>query len=61
MPKFIVDYTEERWFSIEIEADTEEEATEKFWTGECDFENAHECGGEIQQDIRVIEKEGVSA
>lgn len=60
MAKFIVDYTEERWFSIEIEADTEEEASEKFWMGDCDFEKAENIGGEIQQSIQVTEKEKVA-
>lgn len=60
MAKFVIEYTEERWFSIEIEADSEEEASEKFWTGECDFGNAYQFGGEIHQDITIIERKVVA-
>ena len=55
MPEFKIEFTEEVWNRVFIEAATEEEATEKFWN--CDFEEAlmENFGSEIQDGILVEE------
>jgi hypothetical protein len=52
MPKYEVHWTLERWFKVEIEADSQAEAEEKFWGGE--YENEQLFGTEIQDSINVI-------
>lgn len=54
MAQFKVEWTEELWQRAYIEAESEEEAREKFWDGEC-FETAQNCGYEIQDSVDVEE------
>jgi hypothetical protein len=46
MPKFVIDYAIQEEWSVEIEADTLEEAEHLFWTGEHDEERHF-----IQSDV----------
>lgn len=57
MPKYIIKFQEEIWYDIEVEANTEELAKEKFWMGELDLSNAIKQGGEIQEEM-IIELKG---
>lgn len=54
--KYAIEYTEEMWYRLEVEADSAEEAREKFFRGEADLDNAELIGGEIHPDISVEEK-----
>lgn len=47
MAKFKVDFTLEKWYQADIEADSKKEAEEKFWAGE--YTNEQHYGGEIQE------------
>ena len=61
MGKFVIEYTVEHWYRVEVEADSNEQAEEKFWMGECDFDSAERYGEEVQQDLSIYEREKVSA
>jgi hypothetical protein len=52
MAKYEVHWTLERWFKVEIEAESREAAEHKFWVGE--YENEQMFGTEIQEGITVI-------
>ena len=60
MPKFIIEFTEETWYRLEVEASSREEALDNFWGGEYKYSSANQFGGEIQQDICVDQKEEVA-
>ena len=54
MAKYVVKYVYERWYDVEIEADSVEEADRKFW--EADFAKAPvQVGGEIQKNYDIEE------
>ena len=55
MPKFLISFTEEDWYNITIEADSLEEAKDKFWSHDFDLEDIVHTGTEIQEDIDVEE------
>lgn len=55
MAKFKIEWTEEVWNQITVEADSEEDAREKFWSGELDFEVVNITGGEIQDSVDIVE------
>jgi len=54
--KYVIEYTEEMWYHLEIEADSADEASEKFWSGQADLDSAYLFGGEIHPDISINEK-----
>ena len=56
MPKYLISFTEEDWYQIVIEADSERQAKDKFWTQDFDPEDIVHTGTEIQEsiDIEVI-------
>jgi len=58
--KYEIKYTEETWYRLEIEADSEEQARDKFFSGEWEEEPTI-FGGELQDGISVEELEQVSA
>lgn len=58
--KYEIKYTEETWYRLEIEADSEEQARDKFFSGEWEGEPTI-FGGELQDGISVEELEQVSA
>lgn len=60
MPKFIIEFTEEAWYRLEVEASSREEALDNFWGGEYEYSSANQFGGEIQQDIYVDQKEEIA-
>lgn len=51
--EYEVRWTREQWFKVEIQADSPEEAQEKFWNG--DYQNEQEYGAEIQEGLDVFE------
>jgi hypothetical protein len=50
MPKFRVKYVYEKWYDLDIEASSLEEAKEKFWSSEFE-EEPREVGGEVQDGV----------
>lgn len=56
--KYEVRYTVERYYTIEIEADSKEDALDRFHNSEVDWQLAHEYGSGLDDSIEVIEKEG---
>lgn len=57
MPTYRIEWTEETWNRLEIEAETEEEALELFHMGEFDYQAVKITGGEIQDSIEIEEVE----
>jgi hypothetical protein len=58
MPKFEIEWTEESWYRITIEADSEEKALELWNT--CDYpeyDDLKPYGGEIQDGVDINELE----
>jgi hypothetical protein len=55
MAKYLISFTEEDWYNITIEADSLEEAKDKFWSQDYDHEDIRHTGTEIQEDIDVEE------
>lgn len=61
--KYEIKFTEEMWNRLIIEAESEKQARDKFFSGEWDDEEASNIGGEIHPDIELkpLSKEEVSA
>lgn len=57
MARFKIDFTEEIWNRVFIEADSSDEALEMFWMGEFDYETVKIIGNEIQDGVDVEEVE----
>ena len=55
MGKFKIEWTEEVWKEIIVVAGNRDEALEKFWNGELDYEFTNVTGGEIQDGVDVSE------
>ena len=55
MAKFKVEWTREVWYQSEVEADTLEEAREKFWAGDYDDDLDTITGSEIADDVQYEE------
>jgi hypothetical protein len=55
MAKFRVSYTEEEWYSVTIEAESLQEAKDKFWSHDFDHEDIIHTGTEIQEPINIEE------
>jgi TolB-like protein len=57
MAHYVVDWTREVWYRSKIEADSLEEAREKFWSGDYDDELDDIFGSEIQDSVEIREVE----
>ena len=55
MSKYLISFTEEDWYNITIEADSYEDAKDKFWHGDFDYEDVKHTGTEIQESIDIEE------
>jgi hypothetical protein len=55
MPKFRIEWTEEFWYSLEVEGESKEEVLDKFHFQEYDFDDAVSLGAELQDSITVKE------
>ena len=53
MSKYLISFTEEDWYNIVIEADSERQARDKFWSADFDFEDVVHTGTEIQESIDI--------
>jgi hypothetical protein len=57
MPKYRISWTEEFWYSLEVEGESEQEVLDKFHNLEYDFDDAESLGAELQDSITVEEVE----
>lgn len=57
MARFKIDWTEEVWNRVFVEADSYAEARELFWNNDFDLETVEITGGEIQDSVYVMEVE----
>lgn len=55
MPKYRINYTMERWYQVEVEANSEEEAITKFHQGEHTDPELTGYGDVLQDSIEVEE------
>ncbi len=55
MAKYLVKYQEENWYDVVIEAESEQEARDKFWEFDFDQNSARLVGEEIQENVEVEE------
>jgi hypothetical protein len=57
MANYLISFTEEEWYNVTIEADSFQEAAEKFWSSDYDHEDVIHTGTEIQESIDMHEVE----
>jgi hypothetical protein len=55
MPKYLIKYVYERWYDLEIEASSKDEALDKFHSADFEEEKARLVGGELQDSVVVEE------
>ena len=55
MSKYLISFTEEEWYNITIEANSFQEAKDKFWAQDFDLEDIVHTGTEIQESIDIEE------
>jgi hypothetical protein len=53
MSEYKVEWTNEEWFKVTIEAENEEEAMEKFWRGDYDSSLQELTGNAMQESLSV--------
>jgi hypothetical protein len=56
MPKYLLSWEDTIWYNLEIEADSEEGAHEKFHSGDYDYEDIEEVGIEMVSGSLSIEQ-----
>lgn len=57
MARFKIEWTEEIWNRVFVEADSRNEALEMFWLGEFDWQSVKNIGVEVQDGVDVEEVE----
>ena len=57
MNKYRIEWTEEYWYSMEVEGESREEVLDKFHQLEYDFGDAEMIGSEMQDSITLEEVE----
>jgi hypothetical protein len=55
MGKYVISWTEELWYKMEVNADSKDEALEKFHAGEYDFDSAKNTDVHLQEGVDVWE------
>jgi hypothetical protein len=55
MAKFAVYYTERTGYRVDIEAEDEQEARDKFWEFDFDANSVEHCGEDIEDGVFVEE------
>lgn len=55
MAKYLIAWTEEDWYNVEIEAESKDEALDKFWNREYDSEDINHIGSEFQDSLEIEE------
>jgi hypothetical protein len=55
MPKYLISWTEESWYEVDIVADSKEEALDIFHLNEYDREGIINIGWEMQDSVEIEE------
>jgi hypothetical protein len=55
MPKYEIQWTDELWYRMTVEANSEDEALDTFHSGEYDLGNADLFGSELQDSVTIEE------
>jgi len=57
MPKYRIEYTIERWYRIDVEAESAERAREMFHNDEIDYQThpTKDLGSELQDSVTIKE------
>ena len=55
MPKYLISWTEESWYQVDIDADSKEQALDIFHEGDYDREGIINTGWEMQDSIECEE------
>lgn len=54
MAKFTIEWTEESWYTMTVEGDSEEQVLDDFWQGVYDMSNGKNYHVEIQDSVTVV-------
>ena len=57
MSKYTISWTEELWYRMDVEADSKEDALDKFHAGDYDFDNAKNTDVHLQDSVDIWEVE----
>jgi len=60
MAKFMIHWTEELWYRMEVEAESVQEVLDKFHGGEYEFDGAVNTNVELQDSVEVFEQKEVT-
>ena len=55
MTKYMISWTNENWYRMDVEAESKEDALDKFWRGKYNWDNAFLFGEEVQDSIDIWE------
>jgi hypothetical protein len=55
MGNYVISWTEESWYRMNITADSAEEALDMFHSGDVDYSGAVNTGNELQDSVTVEE------
>ena len=55
MSKYTISWTEELWYRMDVEADSKDEALDKFHAGDYDFDNAKNTDVHLQDSVDIWE------
>jgi hypothetical protein len=55
MSNYLISFTEEEWYNVTIEADSFQEAKDKFWSHDFDLEDIVHTNTEIKESINIEE------
>lgn len=57
MKQFVITYTEQAYYEMEVEAESMEEALDAFHAGEYDYGLARQVGVELEDSVEIKEAE----
>ena len=55
MTKYLISWTEELWYKMEVDADSIEDALDRFHAGDYDFDNAKNTDVHLQDSVDIME------
>ena len=55
MPNYTISWTEELWYRMDVEAESEQDALDKFHAGDYDFDEAKNTDVHLQDSIDIWE------
>lgn len=57
MKQFVIKYTEQAYYEMEVEAESMEEALDTFHAGDYDYDLARQVGVELEDSVEIEEVE----